>query len=165
MSLAILFIVFFYQNMRNLRFSFSKIDLIILWISAFFMQEIKSRFFSTAKFTAKNLEFFYQKLLKMWYFLLSKKRYQIYLHSMNTQRARNKNVLTANFFETDFKKMFRKSEKQIYNWHHSWLQLFLIFPLVDLYGILHHQLCYFVITHCFVIFGSLICNCCVVKRY
>ena len=36
-------------------------------------------------------------------FLSSKKQYQIYLHSMNIQRAINKNVPTANFFEADFK--------------------------------------------------------------
>ena len=41
-------------------------------------------------------------------FLLSKKWYQIYFHSMNTQRATNKNVLTANFFETDFIIIFVK---------------------------------------------------------
>ena len=35
-------------------------------------------------------------------FLLSEKQYQIYLDSMNTQRAINKNVQTATFFETDF---------------------------------------------------------------
>ena len=31
-----------------------------------------------------------------------KQKYQIYLHSMNTQRDTNKNVPTANFFEADF---------------------------------------------------------------
>ena len=69
--------------------------------SIFYAIDKKSIFFHS-KIYRKKSRIFLPKTFENVVLLLSKKRYQIYLHSMNTQRATNKNVPTANYFETDF---------------------------------------------------------------